>query len=313
MFAVGGAFPLEASAEDDTSGFLKIKASGEYVDLPVERAIITPSRIPFGETDGKFWGVNIEVTGAFALPAYSAEGRNTRLEITGKYADADTDVSTNTLDELGFVPMDLSASAFGTVSGPGIVKTAVFDTSLKRFGVDVIVVAEREGATVKSSAIFAGLTYFKSELENEFSVLEGGVKRLDLFLRDDIETDYAGVLVGANAAVPLGSRVDFTFGGRAELLYAEADLEASQSVVGLPVFVTDSDDDFAGRLQGEIGLAYNADSMVLAVVAEGTYLSYQPYGYYPTDDAPGADVPAQIADDELWTYAVGASVKYLFW
>jgi|GEM_PF-2933100 len=311
-----------AKAEDTAlgeNGFARLDVGKAYVNLPSEGAVITWFLEPYGETENRLWGENIEVAGGVRLRGLdTAPEDNTRFEVACSYLSADaTNRETGYLllpgltIPLGFFAIDGSGGANGTL---GIINTAVFETDYSQWGVDLKLARDMGVAGAKSLTFYTGLTYFNTELSNDFDLIEDGVT-IPIYLEDEIDTDYYGFMLGIDAAFPLADGLVFDIGGRLDVLYADARMTARQNLNFFPpvnvIRVGDSEDKLAGRVQAHMGLHYDLNPIVLGIGASANYLSYQPYAEHP-NSVDTALTPSHIEDDDMLSFAFNISMCVAF-
>lgn len=313
LYSLSGiALAAQVGSSSNKYGYVSGSGSAEYFIVPQGQGVINIFRNSAGKTDKSFWGKGFTLTGGLFLPdQFNFLGKNSRFEIAGNFSEADSHTSKISNTNIGFVPIDRSAGAFGTVSGPGVLKQAEFDTSIRRYGIDALFVTDAEIDILKSLSFFSGFTYSRTNFENEYGISEGGVKRFDLFLHDIVETDFYGFVIGTNGSVNLFENLDLNFGGRVEALYADSEMRARQQIAGPSYSRKDSDDELAGRFELNLGLAYQLKFVTIAVGGKASYLTYQPYAKHPLNDF-STDSPSYIDDDELWVISVGGSVTVPF-
>ncbi len=313
---------LAAHAEDTAlgeNGFARLDVGKTYVNLPSEGAVITWFLEPYGETENRLWGENIEVAGGVRLRGLDTTPEdNTRFEAEFNYLAADaTNRETGYLVlpgltiPLGFFAIDGSGGANGTL---GIINTAVFETDYSQWGVDLKLARDMDVAGAKSLTFYTGLTYFNTELSNDFDLIEDGVT-IPVYLEDEIDTDYYGCMVGIDAAFPLADGLVFDIGGRLDLLYADAQMTARQNLNFFPpvnvIRVDDSEDKLAGRVQAHMGFRYDWHPAVFGIGASASYLSYQPYAEHP-NSVNTALTPSHIEDDDMLSFAFNISMCVTF-
>lgn len=300
------------------NGYARLDVGKAYVSLPSEGAVITILREPYGKTEEHLWGERIEVAGGLRLRGIDTTPKdNTRVEAAVNYLSADAQnretysLLPGLTVPLGFMAIDGSVRANGTV---GIINTAVFETQYKQWGVDLKLARDMDVAGAKSLTLYTGLTYFNTDLSNDFDLIEDGVT-IPIYLEDEIDTDYYGCMVGVDAAFPLADRLIFDIGGRLDLLYADANMTARQNLNSFPPFnvleVDDSEDKLAGRVQAHMGLRYDLHPAVFGIGASASYLSYQPYAEHPNSIAT-AMIPSHIEDDNMLSFAFNISVNVVF-
>jgi hypothetical protein len=319
LFVLAATFA--ARADDMASGpygSIRLDVGKTYVNLPAEGAVITWFAEPYGKTENRFWGENIEVVGALRLPGLDTTPRdNTRFEAAVNYLTADATTRETGYPflggtvPLGFLAINGSGVANGTL---GLMNTAVFATDYKQWGFDLKLIRDQAVDGMASLSLYAGLTYFNTDLSNDFDLVEDGVT-IPIYLEDETTTDYDGIRAGGDAAFPLGSDWVLDMGGRLELLYADASMSARQNLNFFPPFntigVDDSDDKLAGRVQARMGLRYDLHPAVFGIGASASYLSYQPYAKHPDSNAT-ALVASHIEDDDMFSFALNMSVSVVF-
>jgi hypothetical protein len=302
-----------ADAEDAVlgeNGFARLEAGKAYVDLPSEKAVITILEQPYGESAHRFWGDTVEAAGGFWLPGPDGTREDgLRIAAAFNYLAVDGSTSFSSSLPLGFFAIDGYGDANGTL---GLVNTAVIDTRYKQWGIDLTLGKKMAISEAASLSVYTGLTYFNTDLSNDFNLLEDG-SPFPVYLKDNIETDYYGVLIGADAFVPLTSKLRLDFGGRLDLLYADAAMTAYQDLYPpvLSLQVDDSEDQIAGRIKAHLGLSYDLTPVVLGVGASAGYLSYQPYAEHATTPAE-AYSPSSIEDGSMLCYKFGISMRICF-
>lgn len=302
-----------ANAEDvalGENGFTRLKVSKAYVDLPSEKAVITILREPYGETENRLWGESIEVAGGLRLQGLdTAPADNTRFEVALNYLTADAKNRVSSSIPLGFFAIDGFGDANGTL---GSVNTAVLDTNYKTWGIDLKVAKDVKVLGLEPLTLFTGLTYSNTVLANDFNLIEDGIPS-PVYLEDEIDTDYYGLFVGIDAAYPLNQQLFFDFGGRLELLYADAQMAAQQDFLPpiIMLNVNDSEDKIAGRVAAHLGLSYDLNPVVFGIGAAASYLSYQPYAEHPATVADSLK-PSHIEDDHMFGYTFNISMNVAF-
>jgi len=303
----------DAHAEDlalGENGFTRLKVSKAYVDLPSEKAVITWFLEPYGKTENRLWGESVEVAGGIRLPGLdTTPADNTRCEVALNYLTADAKKRVSSSIPLGFFAIDGFGDANGTL---GTMNTAVLDTSYKTWGIDLKVAKDVKALGLESLNLNMGLTYSNTVFSNDFNLIEDGIPS-PIYLKDEIDTDYYGLFVGIDAAYPLNQQLFFDFGGRLELLYADAQMWARQDFI--PPFillnVNDSDDKIAGRVAAHLGLSYDLNPVVFGIGASASYLSYQPYAEHPATIA-DSHTPSHIEDDHMFGYTFNISMNVAF-
>jgi hypothetical protein len=291
-------------------GFVRLDAGKAYVNLPSEKAVITVLGQPYGESAHRFWGDTIEAAGGFWLPGPDGTRKDgLRIEAAFNYLAVDGSTRYSSSLPLGFFAIDGYGDANGTL---GLLNTAVIDTRYKKWGIDLTLGREMAISETASLSVYTGLTYSNTDFSNDFDLLEDGVP-FPVYLEDDIETDYYGVLVGADAMVPLTPKLRLDIGGRVDLLYADAAMTAYQDLYPpvLSLRVSDSEDKMAGRLEAHLGLSYDMTPVVLAMGASASYLSDQPYAEHATTDAE-AYKPSHIEDGSMLCYRFNISMRIGF-
>jgi hypothetical protein len=300
-----------ANAEDmalGENGYLRLDVGKTYVNLPSEKAVITILRQPYGKTENRFWGESVEVVGGIRLPGLdTTSADNTRCEVALNYLAADAKNSVTSSLPLGFYAIDGFGDANGTL---GVTNTAVLDTSYKTWGIDLKVAKDMKASGIEFLTLSAGLTYSNTELTNDFNLIEDG-SPIPVYLKDEIDTDYYGIMIGADVAIPLNQQLFLDFGGRLELLYADARMTAQQDLAPPALEVDDSEDKIAGRVGANLGLSYDLNPVVLGVGASASYLSYQPYAEHPTSIA-NALSPSHLEDDHMFGYTLNISMRVAF-
>jgi hypothetical protein len=301
----------DTNAEDvalGENGFTRLNVSKTYVDLPSEKAVITILRQPYGKTENRFWGESVEVAGGIRLPGLdTTPADNTRCEVALNYLAADAKNSETSSLPLGFYAIDGFGDANGTL---GVTNAAVLDTSYKTWGIDLKVAKDMKASGIEFLTLSAGLTYSNTVLTNDFNLIEDGIP-IPVYLKDDIDTDYYGIMVGADVAIPLSQQLFLDFGGRLELLYADAQMTAQQDLDYVFLDVDDSEDKIAGRVGAHLGLSYDLNPVVFGVGASANYLSYQPYAEHPTTVADSL-TPSHIEDDHMFSYTFNISMNVAF-
>lgn len=302
-----------AHAEDAAvgeNGFVGLQTGKAYLNLPSEKGVITILGQPFGESAHRFWGENFEASGGFWLPGPQGTHEDgIRIEAAFNYLSADGSDRFSSFLPLGFFAIDGYGDANGTL---GLVNTAVIETRYKKWGIDLTLGREIAISETASLSVYTGLTYSDTDFSNDFNLLEDGVP-FPVYLEDDIETDYYGVLVGADAMVPLSPKLRLDFGGRADLLYADAAMTAYQDLYPtvLSLRVSDNEEKMAARLEAHLGLSYDMTPVVLGMGASASYLSYQPYAGHATTDAE-AYKPSHIEDGSMLCYRFNISMRIGF-
>lgn len=294
-FAADSYFTLEA-------GFKEFR----HADI---QATLNFPNSPVGEADGNISGYGIDATLGVPAPSLPVPiGSNPILELQLHYGSADDEhQQASTTGLIGFIPVDGSAISDGIPAA-----TLVYETDFEYYGVDALVRTElSHNATTRVTA-FGGLTYARFSQSHDFTGRDQtGALITNALVRDDVETDYFGIALGVSADHDLGSKWILSTTGRVDLLYADADLDVNQQ---LTIFGTvtesDSDTNFAARLQGKLGLARDFGSYSVGANATVDYLSYAPRVEHALFDT--NPFPSRLDDDNLTSYGVNLFIKMPF-
>jgi hypothetical protein len=144
------------------NGYIRLDVGKAYVNLPSEGAVITWFLEPYGETENRLWGENIEVAGGLRLRGLETMPEDrTRIEAVVNYltADAKNNVTGDLLPLpfLGFFAINGSSDANGTLGF--FENKAVLDTSYKKWGLDLKLAREMEISGGDFLTLYTGLTY----------------------------------------------------------------------------------------------------------------------------------------------------------
>jgi len=296
VYAAGQYFSIEAGVK-------------EFRHDDVQASLAT-ANMPEGAADGDIQGHGIDVTiGGMSLQSIPAlTGSNPVLEVQLHYATADESHSqTSSTGLFGFVPIDGSSISTGS-AGP----TLHFETEYDQYGIDALVRSEVSStATNKTTAIW-GLTYSRFEESHEFSGrTAAGAKITDRLLKDNIETDYFGLVLGIGTEHQLGSGWAFSASGRVDLLLAKADLDANQTLLIFgAISASDNDTEIATRLQGKVGITKDFGGFSLGANATVDYLSYAPTVNHPLYNA--NTFQSHLEEDSLTSYGVSLELNIPF-
>jgi len=295
-YAAGHYFSLEAGAREFRHDDVK--------------ATLATANSPEGEADGTISGHGIDIIiGGMPLQLIPAlTGSNLVLEVQLHYATADESHSqTSPTGLLGFVPIDGSAISTGAAAS-----TLDFETNYDQYGIDALVRSEVSStATNKVTAIW-GLTYSRFEESHKFSGrTAAGAKITDPMLKDDTATDYFGLVFGLGAEHKLGNGWIASTNGRVDLLVANAELDADQTLLIFNTLsVSDNKTELAARVRGKVGLAKDFGSFQIGANATVDFLSFAPTVDHPLFDA--TPYESHLEDDSLLSYGVNLQLSIPF-
>lgn len=301
---------FQAPAAHAAGSYFKIEAGTRAFKHDDVQATLGAVDTPAGEADGDINGHGIDVTlGGMPLQGVPVlTGSNPTLELQLHYASADDSRSQPaSTGFIGFMPIDGNG-----ISDAAAAATLDYETDFRQHGFDALVRSEvSKTATSKTSAIW-GLTYSRFAQSHEFSGRDlMGATVTNAHLTDDVETDYFGLVLGLGTEQNLGSGWTLSASGRVDFLYADAELDADQT---LTIFgrLSQSDDEnkFAGRLQGKLGLAKDFGGVTVGANATVDYLSYAPSVVHPLYDL--SPVPSHLEDQSLITYGLNLYLNVSF-
>lgn len=298
-----------AATELEPGGFyFDVQGNGRYVKLPETKGFyflgLGPvPNIPINGEDSA-WGGGAEGGVGWVLPEdRNVIGRNLRIEVVGHWFDADERAGTIPFSNQSFALIGIDGSfSFTSPSTSGSIRT-VLDYNAQ--GADLLLRTDfGEEGSVRVSP-FLGFTYTRVNRDE--------VATTTVLLnttRHNLETDYIGGALGAVASLPLGwaPALILSMEGRADLMVADADLDAA-STIGL-VQVKDSESNFAARVGGSVVLSWLFGPVVVGIEGFGHWLSWSPQAVYPSLLPPRS--PVHIEGDDAWDAGGGLRITIPF-
>jgi hypothetical protein len=304
-----------ARAHEAPNGFYVEGGGGiEYWSIPAVEAFIDPSLRQRGDSDGSFWAETAFLRFGFVdgdgtrFP--DPLGRDARIEAGVRWADGDSDESVFSAAGLGFFQIN---NPVGPANGTLTPTTGRFETDLESWEADLLYRTDVPFNDWLILSPYLGIGYAYLDVENEYSLVTGGMDVSNTFgLEDEIEAHFGGIVLGGDAELHPIDLLSFRLGVRADLMAVTAKLEADQNL-----FVggtqrrnaeTDHDVDFAARVGTQLGMALHLGPVELGIDGDVRYHSYMPTAEHPTSFTHRT---SHVGNRSAWTASVMGRITIL--
>lgn len=263
-----------------------------------------------GQNQVEGWGTG----GGFGLvmpPGKVDLGRNLRIEVSGGVFSAESESRTSVRagDVLSISAPDGSMSFMGAFPSDGRLQTSLdYDT----WNVDLLVrtdFGDPEGVVVSP---FVGTTYTREDrwdrLRGDFAQPQN--RPGNFFIDQEMNTDYAGVVLGSSLYLPVGPAL-LSLTGRADLTGADVEGTTKLSGTTAPTIrAKDKDFAFSANLGGSAGIEIPIGPLRIAAEGFGSWRSWAPQASYA--EPFGGSSPFRLTGDTLWAWGGRARVEIVF-
>lgn len=273
---------------------------------PVQATLISPSQ-PVGSAPGDIDTDGAVLSLAMGLPDIGIRG-TPALVLNVRHLQGDEEIrAANPSGGFGLVPVDGSSAS----NGGGGIPTLIYGTDVTQLGVDVLLRAGLLDNGPHGVTGFAGLTYGTLEQEHRFRGLDASGVPVDssTSLRDNLDTEYMGLAVGADYAMELPAGFSLMAGARVDLLNAETDLDAQQYITSAYFTRNTSDSSLVTRLEASVGVAWQQGPLRASLVAALESMEL------PTVEHPVYDsnvFPSRISDSDSQSTSLTLGVSVSF-
>lgn len=231
---------------------------------PVAASLVSPNT-PVGAAPGSIDTTGARLSLSMGLPDIGISGKPALvLNLHHLNGDDETRIANGT-GSFGMVPVDGS----GGSNGGGGVNTLLFSTDVTQTGFDALLRAGIIENGPHAVAAYAGLTYSTLEQEHRFRGLTAAGTPVDgtTSLKDNLDTTYMGIVVGADYTMGLPAGFSLVAGGRVDVLDAATDLDAQQRISTSAFSRSTSDSGVVTRLEANAGIAWAQGPMRVSLVA----------------------------------------------
>ncbi|MCG8591227.1 MAG: hypothetical protein MJE66_18195 [Proteobacteria bacterium] len=297
------ALPAVAQEAESAAGgsgyYLDLGAGARHVVLPKVKGGLANPNDPEGSVDDAT-GYGFDVTLGRQFQS-GLIGENSRVEVRGRFTFAEERDRDSTGGDYGQMPIDGSGP-----SGGGAGTRAITKVEYEEIDLSAVLVEDVVSSDSLTASVLAGVAYTHSEQKHRIF----GPDFDDFGIKDDVDTNYAGVVLGGGAGLKLPGELKLRGDVEVGLLYADADFDARQNFGGPRLKASDSDDDFAARVRGSLGLERRFGIAVLGLAAHADYLSYAPRVVHPTRDLDPFE--SKLEDDDLVVVGGTLTVGFRF-
>lgn len=225
-------------------------------------------------------------------------------EFRGFYTQTDEDSKSSTAlvsNNMVFYNINGSGASYSATADKGI---SAFD--LRLYGGDALLICDLFCSDCNQLSWAVGLSYKRLEQEHNFYGSFQGNKVGNFFVKDELNTDYAGAAFGLRGQTFFTQCMAFFILGEVDLYYTRDCLSVNQTVNPATELELELDnDDFSVYAEGKMGMMFINGCFTLGVHGFYGYFSYAPQVVYPLASDAGA---VYLDSDELSRY--GAELTF---
>lgn len=281
---------------DQCAGYMDLGGSYQFFHIPQVEAICQGAvDLTKGSTPGLpcAWGAS----GTLGFQWSSC----CMMELRGEYANA---VSTDSVkingDLMYFYEITGSGNQVGTASNKGL-----FEVGLDFYCADVLATCDLWANECNSVSALTGLSYKRLTQRHDFTGEFDGEPLNRFFVKDEVSTDYYGVMLGLKNQTLINRCMIMTWSLEGDLYYANDCLKVWQELGDADFEVKKNHDEYAYYVEGRGGLMFLNGCLTSGIQAFIGYLSYVPEVCHPDTINSGE---SHLKDSSMERYGVEVTV-----